>query len=485
MATISTVFGGLGVSSILTRFYMLYTLFLLQALLICIIPFAKVNIVKELTLIFYCIIFIITLSASAFPPTSWAGLSYCEAYGFGFNIDLISYPFLLLTTFLFPFCVIIYWNHNFEDMKGYLLTLTSIHILLLIIFTTTNLFFFYIAFEGLLIPLFLLIGKWGSAKLESKIIAAFQFFFYTIMGSFFILIGIIYIYYTRGTTDIEILNITKFTINEQIFLFLAFFASFAVKIPMFPFHIWLPSAHVEAPTAGSVILAGILLKLGIYGFIRFSIPLFPYANTYFYPLIETMAITGIIYSSLSTLCQLDLKKVIAYASIAHMNLVVLGLFSQNIISYAGSILMMFSHGLVSPALFISIGFLYDRHSSRLIKYYSGLANILPLFSVFFFIFTLANFSFPFTSSFVAEFLIMLGLWNTSPLATLLASSSVILSLLYSLWLANRILFGNLPEKYVGYNDLVSREFHILLPLLVITLFLGLFPNYFLSFLALR
>ncbi len=306
------------------------------------------------------------------------------------------------------------------------------------------------------------------------------------MGSFFILIGIIYIYYTRGTTDIEILNITKFTINEQIFLFIAFFASFAVKIPMFPFHIWLPSAHVEAPTAGSVILAGILLKLGIYGFIRFSIPLFPYANTYFYPLIETMAITGIIYSSLSTLCQLDLKKVIAYASIAHMNMVVLGLFSQNIISYAGSILMMFSHGLVSPALFISIGFLYDRHSSRLIKYYSGLANILPIFSVFFFIFTLANFSFPFTSSFVAEFLIMLGLWNTSPLATLLASSSVILSLLYSLWLANRILFGNLDYTHnVGYNDLVSREFHILLPLLVLTLFLGLFPNYFLSFLALR
>jgi len=463
---------------------MLYTIFLLQIILLGIIPFAKVNIVKEITLIIYSFIFLLTLCLwplGSININNFNGYGeYLELFFLKFNVDLVSYPFLLLTTFLFPFCVMIYWNHKMEDMKGYLFTLTSILLLLIINFTTTNLFFFYISFEAILIPLFLLIGKWGYR--ERKIIAAFQFFFYTIIGSFFLLMGILYIYYTKGTTDIEILYITDFKVSEQLLLFLAFFASFAVKIPMFPFHIWLPEAHVEAPTAGSVLLAGILLKLGVYGFIRFSIPLFPAATTYYFPLIETMAITGILYSSLSTLRQIDLKKVIAYASIAHMNLVVLGLFSQNIIAYAGSIFMMFSHGLVSPALFISIGFLYDRHNSRLIKYYSGLAHLLPIFSIFFFIMTLANFSFPFTASFVSEFLILLGLWDTSPIATILASSSVILSLLYSLWLMNRILFGPISPYINSYNDLVKREFNILFPLMALTIFLGILPNFFLSFL---
>jgi proton-translocating NADH-quinone oxidoreductase chain M len=467
---------------------MLNTIFLLDVLLLAIIPLASVKTAKELSLIIHCLMFLIALCL--WPLGSIVKISTITGgYGdileifwatFGrFNVDMVSYPFLLLTTLLFPFCIIIYWNHKKEDMKGYLLTMTIIHLLLVIIFTTTNLFIFYISFEAILIPMFLLIGKWGYR--ERKILAAFQFFFYTIIGSFFLLMGILYIYYTRGTTDIEILYITKFSNNEQLFLFIAFFASFAVKIPMFPFHIWLPEAHVEAPTAGSVLLAGILLKLGIYGFIRFSIPLFPYANSYYYPLIETMAITGIIYSSLSTICQIDLKKVIAYASIAHMNMVVLGLFSHSIIAYAGSMFMMFSHGLVSPALFISIGFLYDRHNSRLIKYYSGLAHLLPLFSIFFMVLTLANFSFPFTSSFVAEFLILLGLWDTSPFATIFASSSVILSLLYSLWLMNRILFGPISPYIEENNDLVWRELNILLPLMFIILFLGILPNYFLSF----
>ena len=488
---------------------MLSTLFLLHILAVSVVPLfprdvnytlgadlshsgkSLADFVKELVLLLQSAILIVTLYSYTLITPFFNGFPqslYFFHPAYSFSISILSYPFILLSALLFPFCILIYWNHNKEDMKGFLLTLNIIHFILFLIFTTTNLLVFYISFEALLIPMFLLIGKWGARS--AKITAAFQFFFYTILGSFFLLMGIIYIFYTKGTTDINLLYITDFSVSEQLFLFLAFFASFAVKIPLFPFHIWLPEAHVEAPTAGSVILAGILLKLGVYGFLRFSIPLFPIAVSYFYPLIETLAIIGIIYSSLSTLRQIDLKKVLAYASIAHMNLVVLGLFSQNLIAVAGAIFLLFAHGLVSPALFISIGFLYDRHGSRIIQYYSGLAHLLPLFSVLFFGFTLANFSFPFTASFVAEFLIFVGLWNTSPLATLFASSSIILSLLYSLWLLNRILFGPIGGNSLLHNftfksnDLVYREFHILFPLLVLILIFGLTPNFFLDFINL-
>jgi len=334
-------------------------------------------------------------------------------------------------------------------------------------------------FESVLIPMFLIIGVWGSR--ERKIRAAYQFFLYTLIGSLFMLLAILLIYFQVGTTDLQVLSTVEFSERRQFFLWAAFFLSFAVKVPMIPFHIWLPEAHVEAPTAGSVILAGILLKLGTYGFLRFSIPLFPEATVYFTPLIYTLSVLGIIYASFTTLRQIDLKKIIAYSSVAHMGFVTLGLFSLNAQGIEGAILLMLSHGFVASALFLCIGILYDRTHTRLVRYYGGLVQTMPLFSFFFFVFTLGNLSLPGTSSFVGEFLILLGVFQTNTFIATLAATGMILGGAYSIWLYNRVVFGNLKPVYLNqFADVNRREFFILLPFVVCIFWMGVYPSIFLE-----
>jgi proton-translocating NADH-quinone oxidoreductase chain M len=324
-------------------------------------------------------------------------------------------------------------------------------------------------------PMFLIVGIWGSR--ERKIKAAYQFFLYTLIGSLLMLLSILVIYFQVGTTDLQVLWIQEFTERKQILLWLGFFASFAVKIPMVPFHIWLPEAHAEAPTSGSVILAGILLKMGGYGFLRFSLPMFPLATVYFTPLIFTLSLIAAIYASLTTLRQVDLKKIIAYSSVSHMSFVTIGIFSANMQGVEGSIILMLSHGLVSSALFICVGVLYDRYRTRIIKYYGGLVQVMPVFTLFLTFFIFSNIGFPGTSSFVGELLVLLGLVNSSMILTFFVSISLILGAAYSIWLLNRVCFGILKLEYlITFQDISRREFWILFIFMVLISWIGIYPN---------
>ena len=395
------------------------------------------------------------------------------------GVDGVSMFFIILTTFLVLLCILLTWESTKFNIKEYLLSFLILEFLLIQVFCVLDLLLFYLYFESVLIPMFLIIGIWGSR--ERKIRAAYQFFLYTLVGSLLMLIALISIYFIVGTTDLLILHNFKFTEYQQIYFWIAFFASFAVKIPMVPFHIWLPEAHAEAPTSGSVILAGILLKLGGYGFIRFSLPLFPEASVYFTPIVFLLSIIAAIYASLTTLRQIDLKKIIAYSSIAHMSFVTIGIFSLNIQGLEGSIFLMISHGLVSSALFLCIGILYDRYQTRLVKYYGGLVQIMPLFSIYFLFFSFANIGFPGTSSFIGELLVLMGTFQFNIFLTLCISFSIILSACYSIWLLNRVSFGFLKLDYLKkFQDISRREFWILSPLVILILWMGILPNTFLE-----
>jgi proton-translocating NADH-quinone oxidoreductase chain M len=327
--------------------------------------------------------------------------------------------------------------------------------------------------------MFLIVGIWGSR--ERKIRAAYQFFLYTLIGSILMLLGILVVYFHTGTTDLQILWNSEFSENKQLFLWLTFFLSFAVKVPMVPFHIWLPEAHAEAPTGGSVILAGILLKMGGYGFLRFSLPLFPVASIFFTPFVFTLSLIAAIYASLTTLRQIDLKKVIAYSSISHMGFVTMGIFTLNIQGVEGSIFLMLSHGLISSALFLCIGILYDRYYTRIIKYYSGLVHVMPIFSIFFLFFIFANIGFPGTSSFVGELLILLGTFQSSVVLTFFLGVSMVLSAAYSIWLFNRLMFGVLKLEYLKiFQDVSRREFLILSFIAALVLSIGIYPEIILN-----
>lgn len=358
--------------------------------------------------------------------------------------------------------------------------LLLVELLLLVIFSTLDLMLFYVFFEAILIPMFILIGLFGSR--ERKIRAVFLFFFYTLCSSLLFLLGILYLYNRTGSLNLEFLHIWRFTQPEELVLWFTFFLSFASKIPMFPFHIWLPEAHVEAPTTGSVLLAGVLLKLGVYGFIRLSLTLFPYASVYYSPFVYALSIIGIVYASMCALRQTDLKRIIAYASIAHMNLVVLGIFSFNNLGLEGAILQSISHGFVAGGLFFLIGILYSRYHSRILNYYGGTVHVMPFFALFFLIFTLANIALPGTSGFTGEFLLLGGIFKVNIIAGFLSTSGVIFSGAYSLWLYNRVVFGSLKEHYtLKFVDVSFREFIILLPLMIYIYILGLYPSIFLSF----
>lgn len=394
------------------------------------------------------------------------------------GIDGISLFFLLLSTLLFPICILTSWN-NINENKNYFLAFLILEFFLIGAFSSVELILFYIFFESVLIPMFLIIGVWGSR--ERKVKASYYFFLYTLLGSILMLISIVYIQSQLGTTNYEILITYSFSTLEQKLIWFSFFLSFSSKVPSVPMHLWLPEAHVEAPTAGSVILAGILLKLGTYGFIKFSIPIFPKASFYFTPLIFSISIISLIYASFTAIRQTDLKRVIAYTSIAHMNLVVLGIFSFNPIGIEGAILQCLSHGFVASALFLVIGTLYDRHHTKIIKYYGGLVHFMPVGTIIYFFFTLANLGLPGTSSFVGELLILTGLFKISNSVGFFSATGMILSGCYSLWLYNRISYGNIKIQYLKKMvDLSKIEFFMYVPLIVPTLIIGLNPNIFLN-----
>jgi len=397
-------------------------------------------------------------------------------FSYSFGLDGLSTSFLFLSCLLIFLCILFIWDE--VKFREYSLNLLLIGLFLALIFTVEDLLLFYVFFEAILIPMYLVIGIWGSR--ERKIRAVYLFFFYTLWGSLLTLVGILYIYSQTGSLNFEYLSSYPFTLTEQLFLWAAFFLSFASKIPMFPVHIWLPEAHVEAPTVGSVLLAGILLKLGVYGFIRYNLTLFFDASVYFSPLVYFLCIVGVIYASLSALRQTDLKRIIAYSSIAHMNLVVLGIFSFNVSGLEGSIIQSISHGFVSGGLFLLIGILYNRYHTRFLHYYGGIVHFMPVFSGLFLVFTMANIALPGTSSFIGEFLLLLGIYKENTLTAVLSALGVILSGAYSLWLYNRVVFGNIKVNYTQlFNDINLREFVIMFSLLVFLLMLGISPNIFL------
>ena len=397
--------------------------------------------------------------------------------GLSLGVDGISLHFILLTTFLFPICILISWGPLHTRL--FLICFLVIEILLVLVFTVLDLFWFYIFFESILIPIFLVIGIWGSRT--RKIRAAYLFFIFTLVGSLFILCSILYIYAVVGNTIYLSLIYYPFTFMEEKWLWLGFFLAFAVKVPIVPFHIWLPEAHVEAPTPASAILAGILLKLGIYGFVRYSIPLFPIASVYYTPLVFTLGLISIFYASVTAIRQTDLKRILAYASVAHTNIVVLGIFSGTAAGIYGCIIQSLSHGFVSAGLFLLIGTLYDRYHTRLFLYYGGLAHVIPIFSLFFLLLTLANVSLPGTSSFVGEFLVLVGLFEVNPFVCVLSACSLVLGAIYSFWLLNRMLYGNLKLQYLkSFTDLNKREVIALIPLLLIVFYMGVWPGVFLE-----
>jgi proton-translocating NADH-quinone oxidoreductase chain M len=397
------------------------------------------------------------------------------------GVDGISLFFILLTTFLTPICILSAWKNISYNLKEFFILFFLLEFFLLLIFSVLDLLLFYIFFESVLIPMFLIIGIWGSR--ERKIKASYFFFLYTLFGSLIMLIGILVILFETGSTNFFILMAHNFSTERQLLLWLMFFASFAVKIPIIPFHIWLPEAHVEAPTIGSVILAGVLLKLGVYGLLRFSFVLFPQATVYFIPLVYTISVISVLYSSLTTIRQIDLKRIIAYSSVAHMNFSLLGLFSNTIQGIVGGLALSISHGFVASALFLCVGILYDRHHTRLLKYYSGLALVMPIFSIVFLFFSLSNLGLPGTSSFIGELLVLVGSFLQNTVVALLGSSAILLGSLYSIWLYNRVCFGNLKIQHNSiYIDISQREFYVVLPLILMTLIMGFLPNLFLDYL---
>ncbi|HEV2604978.1 MAG TPA: NADH-quinone oxidoreductase subunit M [Microvirga sp.] len=393
---------------------------------------------------------------------------------FKLGVDGFSMPFILLTTFLMPFCILASWESIEHRLKEYMVAFLVLETTMIGVFAALDLVLFYLFFEAGLIPMFLIIGIWGGKR---RIYASFKFFLYTLLGSVLMLLAIMAMYFTAGTTDIPTLLQTKFASNLQYWLWLAFFASFAVKMPMWPVHTWLPDAHVEAPTAGSVILAGILLKMGGYGFIRISLPMFPEASQYFAPLVFSLSVIAIVYTSLVALMQEDMKKLIAYSSVAHMSFVTMGLFSMNAQGLQGAMFTMISHGLVSGALFLCVGVVYDRMHTRDIAAYGGLVQRMPLYAVAFLIFTMANVGLPGTSSFVGEFLSLLGAFRANPWVAFFATTGVILSAAYGLWLYRRVVYGALDKPALqGIRDLVPREIVLLAPLVVLVIYYGVNPN---------
>ena len=390
------------------------------------------------------------------------------------GVDGISLPFVILTTALMPICIIASWLPIRHRVKEYMVAFLVLETLMVGTFVALDLVVFYLFFEGGLIPMFLIIGVWGGAR---RVYASFKFFLYTLLGSVLMLLAIMAMYWEAGSTDIPTLLKHGFPSSLQTWAWLAFFASFAVKLPMWPVHTWLPDAHVEAPTAGSVILAAILLKMGGYGFLRFSLPMFPAASSEFAPLVFALSVIAVTYTSLVALMQEDMKKLIAYSSVAHMGFVTMGIFAATTQGVAGGIFQMISHGIVSAALFLCVGVVYDREHTREIAAYGGLINRMPLYATAFMVFSLANVGLPGTSGFIGEFLALIGTFRVNVTVATLATLGVVLSAAYALWLYRKIIFGTLTKPSLAtIKDLDYREIVTLGPLVALTILFGIYPQ---------
>lgn len=392
-----------------------------------------------------------------------------------FGIDSYAYFLILLTTFIFPLCFLTVESSITHNVRTFYLLLILLEFLIIFVFLSLDFLSFYLLFEISLIPMFLMIGFWGGHFRKTK--AAYYLFLYTFFGSLFMLIAIIYFFSQFGTTNYFVLIANPLNVDIQLILWPAIFFAFAIKVPMFPFHVWLPEAHVEAPTIGSVLLAALVLKLGGFGFLRFLLPILPLATDYYTPMVQTLALLGAIYAALTALRQLDLKRIIAYSSIAHMNVGILGLFSLSFEGIGGFYYVMLGHGLISSGLFFLVGVLYDRYHTRFYFYYTGLVTRMPLFSSMFFFFTVANVAFPGTINFFSEVLILFGITKLSVTLTILTTISLFVSTIYAFWLFNRICFGTINIVPVQlFYDLTRQEFYIFVFLSYVILLGGLFPN---------
>lgn len=389
------------------------------------------------------------------------------------GVDGISMPFILLSTLLTPLAILASWSSIKLRVRDYMIAFLVLEVMMVGMFASLDMLMFYLFFEGVLIPMFLIIGIWGG---DNRVYAAFKFFLFTLLGSVLMLVCMMVMYQLAGSTDIPTLANFAFLPELQLWLFLGFFASFAVKVPMWPVHTWLPDAHVQAPTAGSMILAGVLLKIGGYGFLRFSLPMFPEASVYFAPFIFALSVVAIIYTSLVALAQSDMKKLIAYSSVAHMGFVTIGIFTLTEQGIAGAMFQMISHGLVSAALFFCVGVVYDRVHSREISAYGGVVDAMPRYAVFFMFMMLAAVGLPGTSGFVGEILVLIGAWETSRITAILAATGVILGACYMLWLYRRVVFGRAEKPSIlEMAALTRREFAIFIPLTILVLWFGIYP----------
>jgi NADH-quinone oxidoreductase subunit M len=418
--------------------------------------------------------------------TASADFQFVEVYGWlpGFNInykmgvDGVSIFFVLLSTFLTPICILASWESVQKRVKEYMIAFLLLETMMVGMFCALDLVLFYIFFEAVLIPMFIIIGVWGGAR---RVYASFKFFLYTLLGSVLLLLAILTIYNQFGTTDIASLYGADIPFGMQKWLWLAFFASFAVKVPMWPVHTWLPDAHVEAPTAGSVILAGVLLKMGGYGFLRLSLPMLPEATVYFTPLVFALSVVAVIYTSLVALAQEDMKKLIAYSSVAHMGFVTIGIFTLTPQGLEGAMFQMLSHGIVSGALFLCVGVVYDRLHTREISQYGGLVKNMPKYAAFFMVFTMASVGLPGTSGFVGEFLILAGAYKVSTATAFFAATGLVLGAAYMLYLYKRVVFGQVTNPAVAaMPDLTKREIAIFAPLIALVVWMGVQPNHFIA-----
>jgi NADH-quinone oxidoreductase subunit M len=382
-------------------------------------------------------------------------------------------PFVLLSTFLTPLAILASWRSITNRVREYMIAFLVLETMMIGMFVSLDMLMFYLFFEAVLIPMFLIIGVWGGPR---RVYAAFKFFLYTLLGSVLMLVCMLAMYIDAGTTNIPQLMSHEFARSMQTWLFIGFFASFAVKVPMWPVHTWLPDAHVEAPTAGSMILAGVLLKMGGYGFLRFSLPMFPFASEFFAPMIFVLSVVAVIYTSLVALAQSDMKKMIAYSSVAHMGFVTIGIFSMNEQGIAGAMFQMISHGLVSAALFFCVGVVYDRLHTREISAYGGVTAVMPRYAVFFMFMMLASVGLPGTSGFVGEMLVLVGAWQANTWLALFAATGLVLGATYMLWLYRRVMFGQVVSAEVQSMERMQlREYGIFLPLTILVLFFGVYP----------
>ena len=397
------------------------------------------------------------------------------------GVDGISMPFILLSTFLTPLSILASWKSITHRVRDYMIAFLVLEVMMVGMFASLDMLMFYLFFEGVLIPMFIIIGVWGGAE---RVYAAFKFFLYTLLGSVLMLVCMLVMYQITGTTDIPALAEFAFTPQLQFWLFLGFFASFAVKVPMWPVHTWLPDAHVQAPTAGSMILAGVLLKMGGYGFLRFSLPMFPDASEYFAPFIFVLSVVAVIYTSLVALAQSDMKKLIAYSSVAHMGFVTIGIFTLTEQGIAGAMFQMISHGLVSAALFFCVGVVYDRLHTREISAYGGVVDAMPRYAAFFMFMMLASVGLPGTSGFVGEMLVLVGAWEASRWVAVFAATGLILGACYMLWLYRRVVFGRAEKPEVlEMVGLDRREIMIFVPLTILVLWFGVYPSTLLDVMA--